>query len=160
MHFPSTSIRAVISISAVILGATTVAAMAVKLPKGATPLSADEVRLIYSGKTGVYRGADTYYDPNGTTRGVFGKPKAVGTFKGTWTVKGNELCEYNKSKTDTKASTNCNAFWRVGNKIYALWSVHFDGSKPDKVNDYWVGEVKQHKKGDLVSKKYAAMGGE
>ncbi|MDX8464602.1 hypothetical protein RFM26_02740 [Mesorhizobium sp. VK23B] len=75
MHILSTSI------AAFILGTTTVAAMADKLPKGAIPLSADEVRAIYSGKTGVYSVSDIYYDPNGTTKGVFGKPKATNTFK-------------------------------------------------------------------------------
>ncbi|WP_292372673.1 DUF995 domain-containing protein [Mesorhizobium sp.] len=154
MHILSTYI------AGIILGATTVAAMADKLPKGATPLPSDEVRAIYSGKTGVYSVSDVYYDPNGTTKGVFGKPKAKSTFQGTWAVKGNEHCMYNKSKGDPKTYTDCNAFWRAGNKIYSLWTVHYDGSKPDKVNEYWTGALKQHKKGDLVSKKYAAMGGE
>ena len=154
MHFLSTSI------GAVVLGATTVSAVADKLPKGATPLSAADVRSIYSGTTGIYSGADIYYDPKGITKGVFGKPKAAGTFKGTWTVKGNEHCEYNKSKTDAKASTNCNAFWRSGNKIYSLWTVHFDGSKPDKVDGYSTSDLKKHKKGDLVSKRYIALGGD
>ena len=149
-----------ISIGAVILGATTVAAVADKLPKGATPLSADEVRSIYSGKTGVYSVSDIYYDPNGVTKGVFGKPKAKVAFKGTWAVKGNEMCMYNKSKGETKTSTDCNAYWRAGNKVYSLWSVHYDGSKPNKVNDYSPNEIKNYKTGDLVSKKYIAMGGE
>lgn len=147
-----------IYIAGIILGATTPAAMADKLPKGATPLSANEVRAIYSGKTGVYRVSDIYYDPNGTTKGVFGKPKPTSTFKGTWTVKGNERCMYNKPKGDPKTYTDCNAFWRVGKKLYSLWTVHYDGSKPD--TEYSTEELKQHKKGDLVSKKYAAMGGE
>lgn len=154
MHFLLTSV------TAAILGATTVAAVADKLPKGATPLSAAEVRAIYSGKTGVYSVSDIYYDPNGTTKGVFGKPKAKSTFKGTWAVKGNEYCMYNKSKGDPKTYTDCNAFWRAGNKIYSLWSVHYDGSKPNKVNDYSPSEMKNFKKGDLVSKMYIAMGGE
>lgn len=148
------------SISAVILVATTGAAVADKLPKGATPLSSDEVRLIYSGKTGVYNVSDVYYDPNGTTKGVSGKPKARNTFKGTWIVDGNQHCMYNKPKGDPRTYTDCNAYWRAGNKVYSLWTVRYDGSKVDKVNDYWTGAVKQHEKGDLVSKKYAAMGGE
>ncbi|TKB10161.1 MAG: DUF995 domain-containing protein [Mesorhizobium sp.] len=148
------------SITGIILGATTVTAVADKLPTGATPLSADEVRAIYSGKTGVYKASDVYYDPSGTTKGVFGKPKAKSTFEGTWVVKGNEQCMYNKSKGDSKIYTDCNAFWRAGKNIYSLWSVHYDGSKPDQVNGYAIERMKEYKKGDLVSKKFAAMGGE
>lgn len=154
MHILSTSI------AAFVLGTTTVAAMADKLPKGATPLSAAEVHAIYSGKTGIYNTSDVYYDPNGTTKGVSGKPKATSTFKGTWAVNGNEQCMYNKAKGDPKTYTDCNAFWRAGNKVYSLWSVHYDGSKPNKVNDYSPNEMKKYKKGDLVSKRYAVMGGE
>ncbi len=135
-------------------------AVADKLPKNATPLTPDEVRAIYSGKTAVYSSSDVYFDPNGTTKGIFGKPKATTTFKGTWDVKDNERCMSNKAKGDPKTYTDCNAFWRSEKKIYSLWTVHYDGSKPDKVNGYWTGEVKLQKSGDRVSKKYAAMNGE
>lgn len=147
-------------LTAAIVAATSTTTLADKLPKGATPLSSDEVRAIYSGKTGVYKVSDIYYDPNGTTKGVFGKPKATMTISGTWEVNGNERCMHNHPKGDPKLYTDCNAYWRSGKKIYSLWTVHYDGSKPDKVNGYWTGELKLHKDGDLVSKKYMAMGGE
>ena len=101
--------------------------------------------------------SDLYYDPNGTTKGV---SKAKKPFKGTWTVNGNEFCMSNKAKGDPKTYTDCNQFWRSGKKVYSLWSVHYDGSKPNKVNDYSPNEMKNFKQGDLVSKRYIAMGGE
>jgi hypothetical protein len=135
-------------------------AWADKLPKDAVELAADEVKAIYSGKTGIYSVSSMYYAPDGTTKGIYGKPKITATFKGTWSVNGNEMCTKNKAKGDPKTYRDCNKFWRSGKKLYDLWSVHYDGSKPDLKGGYATDTMKKLKKGDLVSKKYAAAGGE
>ena len=139
-------------------------AWADKLPKDAVKLTAAEVKAIYSGTTGVYGVTNMYYAPDGTIKGIVGKPgifrqlKITSTFKGTWQVNGNEICARKEGKGAPKA--NCNTFWRSGKKLYTLWSTHSDGSKPDTKNGYFTNELKLHRKGDLVSKKYAAAGGE
>ena len=61
-------------------------------------------------------------------------------------------------KNDTKVYTDCNRFWRVGNKIRNIWSTRYDGSTADEVNGYGLG-TPPLKPGDLVSKSYTAMGG-
>ena len=142
-------------------------AWADKLPKDAVKLKAAEVKAIYSGTTGVYGVSSIYYAPDGTIKGIFEKPngifgifgkKVTSTFKGTWQVNGNEICARKQGKGAPKV--NCNKFWRTGKKLYTLWSTHADGSKPDTRNGYYTNELRLHKKGDLVSKKYAAAGGE
>ncbi|MFD1982649.1 hypothetical protein ACFSOZ_08165 [Mesorhizobium newzealandense] len=135
-------------------------AWADKLPKDAVELTADEVKAIYSGKTGFYIVSNIYYAPDGTTKGIFGKPKITTTFRGTWSVSGNEICAKNKAKGDPKIYTDCNKFWRSGKKVYDLWTVHYDGSKPDLKGGYATDTLKLFKNGDSVSKKYAASGGE
>lgn len=135
-------------------------AWAGKLPKDAVELTAAEVKAIYSGKTGIYDVSSIYYASDGTTKGIFGKPKVTATFKGTWSVSGNEMCAKNKPKGDPKIYRDCNKFWRSGKRIYDLWSVHYDGSKPDLKSGYVTTTVKKLRDGDLVAKKYAAAGGE
>jgi hypothetical protein len=133
--------------------------LAAKLPDDAKPLSESEIKNMYSGKTGVYKVSDVYYSPTGTVKGVFGKPKPKSTFSGTWEVSGNEICMKNKGRDDSKIYTDCNKIWRSGNKIYELWTVHYDGTKPNGKDDYSTDVMHQLKAGDLVSKQYEKMGG-
>ncbi|TPI18373.1 DUF995 domain-containing protein [Mesorhizobium sp. B4-1-1] len=134
--------------------------LAGKLPKDAVPLSADEVKAIYSGKTGLYGTSTEYYAPDGTTKGFVGKSKITATFKGTWSVNGNEVCAKNKPKGESKIYTDCNKYWRSGKKVFDLWATHYDGSTPDMKNGYATDTAKKLRSGDLVSAKYAAAGGE
>jgi len=133
-------------------------AWADRLPKNASPMSADEITKLYAGQTQVSKVSDIFFDPSGTTKGIFGKPKATGTFSGKWTVMGNEFCMTNSPKGESKTYKDCNKFWKVGEKIWNLWSTHYDGTKADDVKGYDPG-IPPLKPGDLVSKRYAAMGG-
>jgi len=148
--------RTGLAIALIACGAS--AAWADKLPKSAVPMAADEISKLYAGNTQVSKLSDIYFDPSGATKGLFGKPKVKGTFAGKWTVTGNEFCMNNIFKGETKVYTDCNKFWKVGDKIWSLWSAHFDGSKVDDVKGY-DPKPPSLKAGDLVSKTYAAMGG-
>jgi len=148
--------RTVLAVALIACGAT--AAWADKLPKNASPMAADEITKLYAGNSQVSKISNIYFDPAGTTKGVLGKPKPTGTFSGKWSVTGNEFCMNNTPKGDSKTYTDCNKFWKVGNKIWNLWSVHYDGSKADEGKGYDPG-LPSLKPGDLVSKKYAEMGG-
>ena len=141
------------------LAVSAVSAFAAKLPKDAVELTPDEVKQIYSGTTGVYKNSDQYFAPDGPTIGIFGKPKIKTVFKGTWAVDGNQMCDKKQPKGDSKFYSDCTKFWKSGDKLYGLWVVHYDGSKPDEKSGYYTHELKQHKLGDLVSKRYAAAGG-
>ena len=153
---PSFPVRAV---SACLLALVPCApALAGKLPATAVPLGAEEVVKLHSGNTGTYPTVDEYFAPDGTTIGIFGKPVAKSTFAGKWIVFGNTLCTLSGNKFETKIYTDCNAFWRDGDKILMLWSTHSDGSKADAVNGYYdaTGTVKP---GNIIADKYKAGGG-
>ena len=138
---------------------TTAVASAGKLPKGAVEMTRHEVKKIFSDTTAFYSKSDQYYAPDGTTKGVFGKPRIVTTFKGTWSVKGNEFCAKNGPKGESTIYIDCFKFWKSGDQVYGLWTVHYDGTTVDEKNGYYTDELKHHLRGDQVSKKYAAAGG-
>lgn len=137
------------------------AAFAGPLPPTAKPMSADAIAKIYSGHTAVFNISDIYFAPDGTTKGLFGKPKIKGTFAGKWSVNGNEICTSSggTDKSDPKIYTDCWKWFGDGKKTYALWSTHYDGSAVDEANGYNDKEIKNYRPGDRVSKRYAAMGG-
>jgi hypothetical protein len=128
-------------------------AVADKLPKSAKPLTADEIKSIYSNHTAVWKPTNkAYFAQDGKVWGIYDG----GTFEGSWNVTGNEGCMMNKStdaktkKSDGKTYTDCWTWYRDNkNKYWSLWSKHFDGSPVTK-NDYWDGEIKKLKIGDLT----------
>lgn len=148
--------RAALS-AALVLGSvmTVSAAFAGPLPKDAKPMTSDEVTALYSGKTAMWKSSMAYFAPNHNTRGVFEKKIP---YSGTWAVKDNEVCMVNTVKGDTKKNTDCWKYWKSGKKVLTLWSVHYDGSKPDEKNGYY-NEVAALKPGDLVAATYVKVGG-
>jgi hypothetical protein len=133
-------------------------ALADKLPKDATPLSSDEITKLYAGKTAVWSKSNAYFSPDGTIKLVFGKPRIEAALKGKWNVSGNEICMVNTSASG-KVYTDCWKWWRSGKDLYTLLSRSYTGERPDEINGYYKSEIAGLKKGDLVSKAYAAAGG-
>jgi hypothetical protein len=134
-------------------------ALADNLPKNAKPMSADEVRSVYSGKSAVWDASTrAFFAPNGTVIGYNLKEKV--TFTGSWAVSSNRNCmnvSWKKIKSgDTGKSTDCWQWYKDGKKIWTLWSTHYDGSKPKK-GDYYQGEAKILKAGDKVSGEYTKL---
>jgi hypothetical protein len=131
-----------------------------ELPAGAHPTSNATVVNLYSGKTAVWKDSDVYFAPDGTAKGVIGKPKITGVLMGTWAVSGNEMCLYAFRQNEGATFRDCYKYWRDDAKrLLALWSSHSDGTPVDDKNGYYTGELDRLKAGDLVSDKYAAAGG-
>jgi hypothetical protein len=122
-------------------------------------MSSEEITKLYSGKTAQWSRSSAYFSPDNTIKGVFGKPKVETTFKGRWTVTGNEICMEGTSARSGRTVTDCWKYWRAGKDIFTLTSRRFDGGKIDEVNGYRKDEVNLLKNGDLVSKEYAEAGG-
>lgn len=82
------------------------------------------------------------------------------TYTGRWSVNNNVVCMKVNWKaikgSDKGTSTDCWTWFVQGKRLYTLWSTRYDGSKPKK-NDYYQGENKTLKKGDLASKKIAEL---
>ena len=144
---------------AIMIAVVPIPCLAERLPGGAVPLTASEIVNIYSGKTGIYRITDEYYAPDFTTRGVWGKPKPRFAFTGRWTARGNEFCVTNRARGDLRTFTDCDRYWRVGGRIYALWTVRFDGSRTDPVNGFRLKSFSRLRPGDHVFARYRAIGG-
>lgn len=134
-------------------------AFAEALPPGTTPLSSDAVAKIYSGKTALWKDSDVYFAPDGTAKGVLGKPKTTGATMGTWAVSGNEMCLYAFRQHEGATFRDCYKYWRDGKRLLTLWSGHSDGTPVDLRDGYYTGEEDKLKPGDLVSARYAAAGG-
>lgn len=141
-----------------VLAAHVSVACADNLPENAKPMSANEVRSIYSGKSAVWNDARAFFAPDGSVTGYNTKEKV--TFSGSWTVSSNRNCmniTWQKFKSsDSGKSSDCWDWYKDGKKIWTLWSVRYDGSKPKK-GDYYQGEIKNLKAGDKVSKGYAKL---
>lgn len=130
------------------------------LPPRAHPASSATVVGLYSGKTAVWKETDVYFAPDGTAKGIIGKPKITGVLMGTWAVSGNEMCLYAFRQNEGATFRDCYKYWRDDNKrLIALWSSHSDGTPVDDKDGYYPGEQDRLKAGDLVSDKYAAGGG-
>jgi hypothetical protein len=129
------------------------------LPKAAIPLSSDAIVKLYSGKTAIGKDADIYFAPDGTDKGVWGKPKTITAFMGTWSVSGNEICIYAFRKNAPVTLRDCYRYWRDGKRLVTLWSNRSDGAAVDESDGYYSGEEDKLKPGDLVSDKYDAAGG-
>lgn len=130
---------------------------AAELPKSAKPLSAEEVKEVYSSKTAVWsKDNAAFFASDGSVKGVYGG----GYFSGTWDVSDNEVCmrvqgtDAKTKKSDGKTYVDCWKWFRDGKKrAWAIWSVHHDGSTPSK-RDYSTEEIEKLKSGDLVTEKY------
>jgi hypothetical protein len=129
------------------------------LPQGAKPASSATVVNSYSGRTAVWKDSDVYFAPDGTAKGVLGKPKITGVLMGTWAVSGNEICLYAFRQNEGASFRDCYKYWRDGKRLVTLWSAHSDGTPVDDKDGYYAGEEERLKPGDLVSDKYAAAGG-
>jgi hypothetical protein len=124
-----------------------------KLPKGAVPLSAEEVKAIYVGKTIDWKPAKAYWSADGTTIGYYPVKGDEAFAEGTWSVNGNELCYENtwhgKDKTKPFNEKRCSKYYKVKKVIWT------ENTKDDDKwqGDIWTGVEKKLKKGDSVSKK-------
>jgi Protein of unknown function (DUF995) len=127
------------------------------LPKTAIPMNSDMVKQIYSGKTAVWKDSDVYFAPDGSTKGLYGKPQIKALLEGSWSVTGNEICVYTYRTKDPNFYRDCYQYWLDKKRIVALWSEHSDNSPVDQVNGYHFGEENKLKPGDLVSEKYTAF---
>ena len=133
-----------------------------KLPKSAKPLTTDEVKAIYSGKSVVWSKTNAFYfSPDGVTKGYNGSYY----IDGKWEVKDNIMCMMNQGvdsktkETDGKTYTDCNTWFKdAKGRLWDIWSTRYDGSKPPK-NDYNRDTDKKFKNGDTIDAKYGKLKG-
>lgn len=156
-----TSISIIVIASTLALSATL--ALADKMPKGATPLTTNEIKTIYADHTAQW-GPTTaaYFGADGTVRGYF---ENRWVFWGKTTQAGNEQCAHNQgmdSKTKKSNGKITTDFWKwvkdPNGKLWTLYTKAYDNHKLDLVNG-WYNEMKKLKPGNLVAAKYTAMGG-
>jgi hypothetical protein len=134
------------------------AAYAVPLPETAVPMTREEVVQIHVGRTLQAPDSDTFVAEDGTTKGIYGKPKIIDTFTGKWTVVDNEFCMENQPGSSSAPTKDCTKFWKDGRRFFVLWSVRSDGKAVDAVNGYQPFLPKR-RTGDVVSGRYKAAGG-
>lgn len=138
-------------------------ALADKLPKGSEHLAESEIIELYSGNSMRWdKDNVAYFASDGKVVSTFNFGGDRGYTVGTWQVTGDEICKnttewFNIAKgTSGKGSPDCWRWARKGRTFYNLWSVRFDGSKPN--DGAWTkGENKKIKQGDLASQKIEAM---
>ena len=131
-------------------------ALADKLPKKATALSASEVTALYSNQTAVWGPSMNYFAVDGTV-----KQLTNGNSKpGTWTVKENEICmdingvDPTTKKLNGKTFTDCWQWHKDSkNQYFTLYSKHWDNSKVDPTK-FGKNENKFFKPGDLIGAKF------
>jgi len=126
------------------------------LPKGSTPLSAEEAHKFYAGKTIDFKEYKYYFADDGTLYGVDSKKTIFS--EGVWKVNGNEVCMdttwRGKNRSDKPyLYIRCTKLYNSKGKI---WNVM---TKP---NDQYVGntdmeEAKKLRKGDRVSATVAKL---
>jgi hypothetical protein len=139
-----------LSCVAIIVFFSSAAVLADQLASTATPMSSDAISKIYSGKTAVWKSSEMYFSPDGTVKGLYGKPKPTSPFSGTWSVNGNELCATVAFSDKPTTYTDCWKWWTDGKKLVTLWSKHNDNSAVDETHGYFK-EI-EFRRGDLVSK--------
>lgn len=142
--------------AALVIGAASVA-FANTLPKTATPLSADEVTKLYSGKTKVFPKSSFFFASDDTMKGVYTDGSKTLPANGKWVVSNNELCL--TTSKQGKDGKDCWKWWKDGDTLYALWSTRSYGPKVDAQNDYSSDESAHLHDGDLVGDKYTQAGG-
>jgi Protein of unknown function (DUF995) len=127
------------------------------LPKTAAPMRSELVKKLYSGNTAIRKDSDIYFAPDGSIKGVYGKPQVKALMEGSWSVSANEICIYSYKGKDPNFYRDCYQYWSDGKRIVALWSAHSDNSAVDQIDGYYFGEEKALNPGDLVSEKLAAF---
>jgi hypothetical protein len=132
-------------------------ARADSLRKTAAPMSSELVKKLYSGNTAIRKDSDIYFAPDGSIKGVFGKPQVKAFIEGSWSVTANEICMYIYKGKDPNFYRDCYQYWLDGKRIVALWSGHSDNSAVDQNDGYHFGEEKALSPGDLVSEKLSAF---
>jgi hypothetical protein len=129
-----------------------------KLPKGAVPLSAEEVHALYDGKSINWKPTVALWKADGSVMGYYPVKGEESFADGTWTVKDNEWCYHMewRGKDKTKApyvEDACQTLFRAGKK---LWVVNTKDQ--DKYQgDVWTGLEKKLTSKDLVTAKYTAL---
>jgi hypothetical protein len=138
-------------------------AFADPLPKGAVDLTESEVVELYAGNSMQWdKDNVAFFAADGNVASTFSFKGSRGYTMGTWKIIGNEMCKNTAEwfdvtkKTNGKGSPDCWKWARKGKTYYSLWSVRFDGSKPEDT-DWSTGENKKIKKGDRAGKKIEAM---
>lgn len=126
-----------------------------KLPKGATPMTPEEITVILSGNSIDFKVAKYYFAPDHSLLGI----GSNGWFAdGTWSVNGNTWCLDSLWHGPDKAKAPetfglCSEKYKVGKIIYTK-----NTKGEDKyLGDIWTGEEKKIKKGDIVSAKVAKL---
>ncbi len=148
--------KSAIALAGVVLSTAT---FADDLPKTAAPMSGDAVRKLYSGNSAISKNSDIFFEPDGSLKGIFGKPKVTDTIVGSRSVSGNEICLYTFRRKEPNSLRDCYQYWIDKKRTLTLWSIHGDGSAADQSDGYYVGEESNLKPGDLVSSEYAAAPG-
>ncbi len=149
--------------AALVLCAASVA-WADALPDGAKPISAKWLAKYYAGKSADWDSSKAYFAPDGTVKGINTSDGGKSIFWGKWSAKGNEVCMVNSWKNLSSGktgsgSTDCWKWYAAADgTLWQLWSVHYDGTKPGK-DDYYAGEDKKLRKGDIVSKTFDKLNG-
>ena len=131
-------------------------ALADALPKTATPMSSEAVTKLFQGNSAIWKDEDIYFAPDGSVKGIFGKPTVKALIVGSWSVNDNELCVYTFRSKEKDPFRDCYQYWSDKKRIITLWSMHSDDSAPDQDNGYYFGEEKKLKPGDLVTDRYTA----
>lgn len=126
-----------------------------KLPEKATPMSADEVKLIYFGNSVTRDGSLTYFSKDMTVKVIIEADRKRTAYSGSWYVAGNEICV--KIQMAPQEHVDCWKWWWHDTETFTLWSVRFDGSKPD--SDGFYDATPSIRKGDAVSDEYKRLGG-
>jgi hypothetical protein len=149
------------------LAATTVAYAEPK-PKDATPLTPEEIKLLYANKTAVWSKVNkAYFAKDGSVIGVAGDVY----FSGKLAFKGdNEVCmavqatESKKKTSDGKTYTDCWKWAKVTDKkgkvqFWTIYTKSYDNKKQDLVNGWNTSEIKTLKSGNLVAAQYKKLKG-
>lgn len=123
-----------------------------KLPKDSLPLSAEETKAIFAGKTIDWKPAKVYWSADGTLTGYYPTKGDEGFGEGKWFVNGNELCYdmtwHGKDKTKPFNENRCAKYFKAKNVIWIENTKDVDKYQGDK----WTGIEKKLKVGDTVSK--------
>lgn len=129
-----------------------------KLPKNAKPLTEEEAKAIYSGKTIDWQPSRVYWRPDGTAIGFNPKKGQEYFTEGTWTARGNEVCLHLEWHGPNKAKPPyledlCAKYYSDGKKIW----VENTKDDPQYMGDIWTGIEKKLKKGDTASEQALAL---
>ena len=123
-----------------------------KLPKDSLPLSAEETKAVFAGKTIDWKPAKAYWSADGTITGYYPVKGQEGFGEGKWSVNGNELCYdmawHGKDKTKPFLSNKCEKFFKARNVIW----IENTKDEDKYQGDIWNGIEKKLTAGDAVSK--------